>query len=247
MKRFIIIYSIVTIIIAVMLYFVTLVNVTNERYEKVKSDLSIEAAETQNFDDFLKFHTLAFKKIDQVETDDYMIHIFHLISESSSQTFNQVSWFVIPKNDSIDYATSMTDPNDYTSITISNLDTQAVIYESLEDPDYRPIAISHGIDKYGFYFLAPKVSSSMSLRYDLFDYHGDLIYTDQFNFTLETYPIEAPGEFTNAYTSQEKIELLNTSAYLPQALVQNYTVYILVVLVMGYLIFLLKKKKWQKG
>ena len=246
MKRFLIIYSIVTIVIAVLLYFVTLVNVTNVRYESIKDELSNEAAETQVFDDFLKFHTLAYKKLSEIETDDYLIQIFHLLSESSSQTFNQVAWFVLPLNESIDFAKTMGDPDDHTSITISNLDTMTVIYESLEDPEYRPIAVSYGIEKYGFYFLAPKLSASMHLRYDLFDYHGDLIHSDSFEFIHETYQIEDLGDFIPSYTQQEKEDLLNIGAYFPQALIQNYTVYILVVLVTGYLIFQIRKKKWVK-
>jgi len=247
MKRFLIIYSIVTLVIAILLYFVTIVNVTNIRYESVKDNLSKEAASSQQFDDFLKFHTLAYQKIVEIETDSYLIHIYHLLSESESQSFNQVAWFVIPLVEDIDFAKTMSDPNDHTSITISNLDTMSVIYESLNDPEYRPIAISYGIEKYGFYFLAPKLSTTMLLRYDLFDYNHDLIHTSQFNFTVQTYDPENLGDFNRSFTNQEKEDLLNIGAYFPQALIQNYTVYMLVVLVMGYLIFQLRKKKWTKS
>jgi len=247
MKRFLIIYSIVTIIIAILLYFVTIVSVTNVRYEHVKDNLSKEAASSQQFDEFLKFHTLAYKKIDHIETEDYLIQIFHLLSESNSQYFNQVAWFVIPIVEDIDFAKTISDPDDHTSITLSNLDTMSVIYESLEDPDYRPMAVSYGIEKYGFYFLAPKLSTTMQLRYDLYDYNLDLIHTGQFDFTLQTYDIENLGDFNRSFTNQEKDDLLNIGAYFPQALIQNYTVYMLVVLVIGYLIFQLRKKKWMSS
>ncbi|MDX9691000.1 MAG: hypothetical protein RBT45_00995 [Acholeplasmataceae bacterium] len=244
MKKFLIIYSIIALVIAIALYFVTLVVVTMNRNQDVFDNLSNTASETEVFDDFIKYQSIAHKKIDQFETDNYHIQLFHIISESKDETFDQIVWIIYPKND-VDYATSVSDEDDQTRMILVNNDTEEVFYESNSDPEYKDFAFSYGIEKYGFYFHAPVITQSVDLTFTLYNYHLDVIYEDQVLITIEAYDPENLGDFLPSFTDQEKEELLNIGGFFPQALVQNYTVYVLFVLITGFLVVQIKKKKWM--
>ena len=244
MKKFLIIYITMTIILALVLYFVTLVTVRTSRYEEVKHELSEQAGETNDFEAFVKFFSLAYREIDIIELDFYTIHVFHLLSREQGVTFNQLA-IIVRANQEVDYASSLDDTNDQTSIVINNLDNTSVYYESKEDPNY-PMGISYGIELYDFYFFAPRISHSIHLEYELFDYDGDLIYSSTIDFMLETYDLDNLGDFQSSYTEQELEELIKMSSHFPQALVQNYTVFTLSALIFGFLIIQVKKKKWAQ-
>ena len=244
MKKFIIIYSIMTIVLAIVLYFVTLIVVRTNRYEQVKHDLSEQAGEQNEFDAFIKFFSLAYKQLDRIDLEDYSIHVYHLLSSEQDVTFNQLA-IIVRANEDVDHAISLDDSDDQTALVIKNLNNASVYYESKEDIDY-PSGISYGIELYGFYFIAPKIFHSIELEYDLFDYHGELIHSSNMTYELSSYNPDELGSFNRSYTDQELDDLIKMSNHFPQALVQNFTVFGLSALIFGFLIIQVKKKKWLR-
>jgi hypothetical protein len=244
MKRFLVVYSIFALLIGISLYFVTIVVVTSNRNQAVYDEITSSSAENNDFDDFIKYQSIGYKKISQIETDDYYLHIYHIISQSDERVFQQLVWILRPIND-VTHAESINDENDQTRIILYDTSDMSVIYESNTDAAYKDFAMSSGIANYGFIVFAPELDETMSIGYEIFDYEGLTIIESNVIFEHHTYDPNDLGQFSPSFTSQEKDDLLNVGAYFPQALVQNYTVYILVVLILGFLIFQLKKKDWN--
>lgn len=244
MKRFLIVYSIFSLLIGIALYFVTIVVVTSNRNQAVYDEITSSSAENNDFTDFIKYQSIAYRKISQTEIGDYSLHNYHIISQQDDLIYHQLVWIIRPINE-VDYATSIHDDLDQTKIILFDKNDMSVIYESHTDELYKDYAMSSGIEKYGFIVFAPSLSDSMTIGYEIYDYDGDMIVSDEVIFEHQNYDPNNLGLFSPSFTSQEKDDLLNVGAYFPQALVQNYTVYVLVVLVLGFLIFQLKKKDWD--
>jgi hypothetical protein len=245
MKRFLIIYTIVSLVIGIALYFVTIVVVTSNRNQTVYDEIALQSTEDNDFTDFIKYQSIAYQKLSQSTVGSYNLHLYHIISKSEEEVFNQIVWILLPFED-VKHATSVKDDNDQTNITLYNKANMDVIYESSTDPSYKNFAISSGIDTYGFFIFAPEMRNSMTIGYEIVDYDGQIIVEDDVVFTFQAYNPENLGSFNISFTSQEKEDLLNIGGYFPQALVQNYTVYVLVVIVVGFLVFQFKKKDWIK-
>ena len=100
MKKFMIFYIAFSIIFLVMIYFFTLVQETNKRTLTVFYDLADEAVVFGDFEPFIKYQSIAYEKIDEVYTEYYGFHVYHVIAQLDDQYINQFSIFVIPRGSS---------------------------------------------------------------------------------------------------------------------------------------------------
>ena len=243
MKKFMVFYIAFSIIFLVMIYFFTLVQETNKRTLDVFYELADEAVVMGDFDPFIKYQSIAFEQIDEVYTQFYGFHVYHVIAQLDDQYLNQFSVFVIPISD-ISYATELEDPIDLTGITITDSLTDQLIYSTETDSDYDKYAVSYGIEKLGFYYYAPELEESGSIDIVLDDYSGNPIFSKTYDFTLVEFDPENVGSFTLGYSQSEIEELMDLSSYTQPALIQNITIFVIVDISMGGLLnFFLKKKK----
>ena len=243
MKRFMVFYIAFSIIFLVMIYFFTLIQETNKRTLDVFYELADEVVVFGDFEPFIKYQSIAYEKIEEVYTQYYGFHIYHVIAQLDDQYINQFSIFVIPIAE-ITHATKLEDELDLTGITIQNTLTDQLIYSTQTDDDYNDYAVSYGIEKIGFYYYAVELESSTSVEVILSDYEGHPIYTDTFDFTYVLYDPENIGNFTLGYSQAEIEDLMDLPSYVQPALIQNLTIFIIIDISMGGLLhFFLKKKK----
>jgi len=236
-------YIIFSLIFLVMIYFFTLVQETNKRTLAVYYELADEVVVSGDFEPFIKYQSIAYEKIDEVYTQYYGFHVYHVIAQLDDQFLNQFSIFVIPIAE-VTYATDLEDPLDMTGITMTDSVTDALIYSTESDSDYDGYAYSHGIEKIGFYYYAVELDASQSVEIVLDDYEGNPIYSDTFDFTYVLYDPDHLENFTLGNTQSEIEDLMDLENYIQPALIQNITIYIIIDILMGGLLqFFLKKKK----
>ena len=242
MKKFIIGYLIFSVIIIVMLYFVTIIIETNQRLTYLREDLAIAAAENNDVEPFVKFQSIAYHQIGFEETDDYNVHYYQIIGSNNGEQLNQFSVFIIPKIE-VDYATQSVDENDQTHMILKSSSNQDIIYQSTEDTNYEGYAVSYGLGEIGLYYYAIILNDDAAFDIELYDYQGALFFTDQIVYTAVTYDVENPGDFLPAYTQEEVEDLLDMPTYTLPALVENFTMFAIVDLVVFFIIYTFFKRK----
>jgi len=204
--------------------------------------LADDAKTSNDMDEFVRYQSVAYQKLDQIETTDYTFHIYQVIAQTNDTYINQFSVFVVPKSD-VMHATTLDDTSDETGIVLTNTGNNEILYQTSTDDNYTTYAVSYGIEKIGFYYYAVPLTESYQLEMTLVDYQDQTILSQTVNFTYIAYDPNQLGSLTLGYTDDEVANLLNLGAYVQPVLFQNITIYLVIDIVVGALIhFLLKKK-----
>lgn len=242
MKKFIIWYLIISILIAVAIYFMTLTLSYNQRVYDVFYELAEESVEIEDFDRFVSMQSIAYRQLSRQETDDYIIDVYLTIAQAETEYRNQFALFVLPKTD-VSYATSVEDENDQTGLRVVNNESSETVYETYTESSYEGAAVSYGLDLMGFYFYAFDISEDLDLNIELYDYEGTLITEFDQVVQYETYPDLSEG-FDLGISDEDLEVLIDQDTYVYPKLIQNMTIFIVVDILLGSIIyFIIKYKK----
>ncbi len=242
MKKFLIWYIIISILIAVAIYFMTLTLSYNQRVYDVFYELADASVEEQNFDQFVSIQSIAYDKLSTRTTDDYLIEVYLNIAQSESDYINQFAIFVLPIVD-VTYATSVEDELDQTGLRVINNDTSDTVYETYTETSYEGAAVSYGIDLMGFYFYAFDITEDLDLKIELYDYEGALITSFDEQVSYATYP-DLNDDFELGISDEALEILIDQDTYVYPELIKNMTIFIVVDILIGSAIyFFIKYKK----
>lgn len=242
MKKFIIWYLIISILIAVAIYFMTLTLSYNQRVYDVFYELAEESVEIEDFDRFVSMQSIAYSQLSRQETDDYIVDVYLTIAQAETEYRNQFALFVLPKTD-VTYATSVEDENDQTGLRVINNGTSETVYETYTESSYEGAAVSYGLDLMGFYFYAFDITEDLDLEIELYDYDGVLIIEFDQLVQYETYPDLSDG-FNQGISDEDLEILIDQDTYVYPKLIQNMTIFIVADILLGSIIyFVIKYKK----
>ncbi|MFP4178208.1 MAG: hypothetical protein ACLFTZ_05555 [Acholeplasmataceae bacterium] len=242
MKKFLIIYILFSIIFGALIYFYTLIVETNERTVDVFYDLAENAFEDGEIDRFVKYQSVAYRRIDLYEDDTYDIYFYQVIAQLEDEYVNQFSALVFPKKD-VNHATRSDDKHDSTGIILTDREDEETIYRTDEDEDFEEIAVSYGIARFGFYYYAVELEEDLALNATLTDYADRVILDHDLDFTYLDYPDEVPADLNMGFSNREIEELLDLPTYLQPAMFQNITIFLAIDIFIGGIIYQLLKKK----
>ncbi|TVP85727.1 MAG: hypothetical protein EA375_03095 [Acholeplasmataceae bacterium] len=245
MKKFLIIYIIFSLVLLAFIYFFTLIQETNKRTLIVYYELAEEAYETGDLDTFLKYQSIAYQHLYTETNTDYAFHVYHVIAQLDDAYINQFSVFVMPKR-AVNHASHVRDSADRTRMILTDVTLDAVIYTTDDDPEYAGYAVSYGIEVIGFYFYAMQLPESRLLRIELFDYDNHLIFDQTVDYVHIDYPEDDPGTLTMGYTRAELETLFDLATYMQPAMIQNITLFLIVDIFIGGVIYYILKHKKDK-
>lgn len=242
MRKVFVAYVIISIVALVFFYFFTVIQVANKRSHALFLEIGQEAKNTNDFDHFVKFQSVAFVKLDLIENDDYYFHFYQLVAKIQEEHINQFAVFVMPKGQ-IDYAKVITDLDDKTQIVITNKTMNQVVYDSSEDPVFEGLAISYPVNDLGFYYYAFALSKDMNISVELFDYYGVSILDEVVDFGFIEFEPTDLGVLSLGYTEDEIEVLLDLENHLKGALIRNVSLYIVGAVFIGAILHLIAKRK----
>lgn len=242
MKKFLFIYIMFSIIFGVLIYFYTLIDETNERTIDVFFELAESALEDREVDRFIKFQSVAYRMIDHYDDDTYDIYFYHVIAQLDDEYLNQFSVFVFPKKE-INHAIGRDDVHDSTGIVLSDQLREETIYRTDEDEDFDDIAMSYGIARFGFYYYAIELEEDWALNVRLTNYTDDVILDYDLDFDYLDYPNETPDDLNLGFSNKEIEELLDLSTYVQPIMIQNITIFLVIDIFLGGIIYQLLKKR----
>ncbi|MBN2300743.1 MAG: hypothetical protein JXC31_06130 [Acholeplasmataceae bacterium] len=245
MKKFILYYVIFSIVMLAFIFLFTIIQESNKRSLDLFYELADDALESNNLDEFIKYQSIAYQKIDQIETSTYTFHIYQVIAKKDDVYSNQFSIFVVPKIE-ISSATSLNDLNDQTGIIITDSDTSDIVYQTAEDSSYTDYAISYGIRRIGFYYYAIDLDETRNLDIICKDYDSQTILSTSIALTYIAYNPSDLGTLSLGYNDTEIENLLNLRAYIQPALLKNITIFLVVDILVGAIIYFILKKKILK-
>lgn len=231
-----------SIIFGVLIYFYTLIDETNERTVDVFFELAEGALQEREVDRFIKYQSVAYRLIDSREDDTYDILFYHVIAQLDDEYLNQFSVFVFPKKD-VNHAISRDDVHDSTGIVLKDRSNQETIYRTDEDDDFQEIAMSYGIARFGFYYYAIELEEDRALNVVLTDYTDHVLLDHDLGFDVLDYPEETPDDLVMGYTNDEIEDLLDLSTYVQPVMIQNITIYLVIDIFLGGIIYQLLKKR----
>lgn len=242
MKKFLIIYGIISLLIGFAVFFVTKTLVHNQRVYDVYYELAQEAADDRDFDRFISIQSISFKKLFTHTTDDYIIDGYLVIGRDDETYINQLGIFVLPINE-IKFADDIKDENDQTGLRIVNSATSDTFYEIYTDPLYDNAAVSYGLSLMDFYFYSISIENDIDASIELYDYQGDLIAAINQMITYQDYPTLETG-FNDGMEADVLDDLIDTNKYVIPTVIRNTTIYAVVDIALGIgLYFLIKKRK----
>ncbi|MBN2268187.1 MAG: hypothetical protein JXC35_02060 [Acholeplasmataceae bacterium] len=242
MKKFVIGYIFISLLFALALYFTTLTLSYNERVYEIFQSFSEEAVINQNFDDFVGYQSIEYQKIDQIETERYLIFVYHIIGTEESGYTNQLGFFVLPKSD-VKHATVIDDTLDQTKMSAMDVSSSQVIYYTTTEKSYEEIAVSYGIEKIGYYFYTFNITQNMTLSIQLYDYDGILIEEIEQAFEYQDYP-NVDSSFIKGISQEDIQVLVDQETYIYPKLIKNMTIFIVIDVLLGSaLYFFIKYKK----
>ena len=235
-------YIFISLLLAVALYFTTLTLSYNERVYDIFEEISEEAIIHQNFDAFVSYQSSKYKNIDQIETEKYYLSIYHILGTEESGRTNQLGFFILPINE-VRHAVTLDDAFDQTKLVLTNLVTSEVVYDTSNEDAYEHIAVSFGIEKMGYYYYTFNIETDIDLFIQLYDYDGSIIKEVSQAFQYQD-NLDADVTFINGITQNELEGLIDQETYIYPKLMRNMTIYIIVDVLFGSLLyFLIKYKK----
>ncbi|BCR35780.1 hypothetical protein [Mariniplasma anaerobium] len=246
MKKFLIIYIIISLLFGVAIYFVTLTLAYNQRVYDVYYELADEAVATLDFDDFISMQSISYQKIHREETDSYTIDVYHVIGKNDETYINQFGLFIVPTQE-VDFALDVEDLDDQTGIRVIKLngeDANETIYETYTEPSYEGAAVSYGLSLMSFYFYAIDFDEDLELEIELYDYNGDMFANFNQNIISQQYPDLDDG-FSPGMDADYLAELIDQDTYVYPKLIRNMTIFIVSDIILGSLIYFFIKRKNQ--
>jgi hypothetical protein len=221
----------------------TIVIEMNGRLNFLREDLASQSAEDNDPEQFIKFHSTAYQKLDQLETDDYHFHIYQVIAKRNDVTYDQFTIFVIPKTD-IQTAETLKDSEDQTQIVVTDVTNALILYQTVDDSSFDNYAISYGIRRVGLYYhTIEQFNYTTEIEINLYDYDYNLIFTHQMDYMHGKDPLFDDSLLLPAYTQEEVEDLLDLSRYTSVALLENYTIFLIADILLGSVIYYFIRRK----
>ena len=246
MKKFLITYIIFSLLIGVAIYFVTLTLSYNQRVYDVYYELAEQAAETKEFDEFISMQAVYYKSIGSYQNDDYMIETYQVIGRNGETYINQLGIFILPFTD-VKYADNVEDPNDETGIRIIRKDggnPNETFYETYTDEAYEGAAVSYGLTLMDFYFYAIEFDEDILIDVELYDYDGNMLIGFEEDLIFENNATDN-SSFEPGMKPSRLEELVDQETHVFPNLIQNMTIFIVVDIVVGSVIYFIIKRKKQ--
>jgi len=251
MKRFLVIYIILSVLLLVFIYFFTLIRETNSRSVDLYYSLAGDALDEDRIDPFMKYQSIAYRILSSTSDETWDIHVVQVLASIDGEYVNQFSVFAFP-NKAVNHATELEDPYDMTGLVITDSVTEETLYSTEADPDYDGYAVSYGISVIGFYFYAVPLDESGELAITLSDYFGQTIHESAHTYdALEASLIEAihdgtmpvhPG-FTLGYSQDEIEELLDLEQHLRPVMTRNVTIFLVIDIAIGAFLYHIQKSR----
>jgi len=216
-------------------------------------DELINEAKTENdFTNFVRYQSIAYRKLEQNDLTDYSIHIYQVVGQLDLVYKNQFVIYVLPKND-ISYALSIDDQLDQTKALIKNKQTQDILFntdnpdvtDSIDDDKYKDRAISFGISFLGFYYYGLFLNDSQTIEITLKDYNDNIIFESELDYEAIDYHPNT-SNLLLGFSKDELEELLDLNTYVRPQLVKNVTIYLFIDILLGGFIYFILKRKSQK-
>lgn len=239
MKRFLIFYTLVSVLIGIFIYVMTLIEITATRTNDVYYALAEEVVLNKDIEAFVKFSTNGFVYLDTFEDETYHIDVIQVKVIVNDTLYQQLGIFVIPKTD-IRYASELRDTNDLTRALIKV--DEDVLYDSrlIDENTY---AMSYGIDILGFYFYAFEYSEANVIDVTLTDYDDQIIYSNTLNLPLEF----DENQFIEGYTEDELEILIGANDIFEKEVLSRLTYFITTVILIGTLVVVIIKIRRNKS
>jgi hypothetical protein len=230
MRKTMITYAFFSIVIGIFIYFFTVIEISNLKTNEAYLSIANDVSETYDVTDFVRFSSQGFERLETFDTDTYKIDILHVLAFRGEEEIHQFGIFVIPKDD-VKHATVIDDPNDQTKAYITTIDT--VIYDSSLEDTLGNYAVSVGIEQIGFYFYAFEFDQTMNTTIVLNDFDGNEILNTSLNVPIDF----DTSQFMDGFSDEELNTIINSQTVVETTIVERLTIYILVVVVIGTIIY----------
>lgn len=234
MKKTMFFYVFISIAIGIFIYFITVIEISNLKTNEAYMEIANKVSETGLIDDFVRFSSEGFERIETFENDTYKIEVLHVKAFAGEKEYHQLGIFVIPNGD-VQHATAIDDSNDLTQALITS--DGVTIYDSTSEDTLGLYAVSVGIEQIGFYFYAFEFDQDVSIDITLKDYDGDVILDDTVQLTL----IYHRSQFIEGYTEEELDALINAQVVVETTIVERLTIFILVDVFIGTILYYIMK------
>lgn len=234
MKKIMIFYVFFSLIIGIFIYFFTVIEISNVRTNEAYIKIADEASESLLIDDFVRFSSEGFERIETFDNASYLIEVLHVKAFSGETEYHQLGIFVIPK-ENVKHATLIDDTNDQTTAYITYDDE--VIYDASLEDNLGNYAVSVGIEQIGFYFYAFEFDQDMTLNIVLKDYDGQVIVDEEVEISL----MYNADSFIDGYTDEELDAIINAQDVVQTTIVERLTIFILVDVIIGTIIYYVMK------
>ncbi len=238
MKKFIIIYTIISVILLV---FVTAFSAYNQylaRMIDVFNMITEEAVETRDLDTFIAYQSKAYELVQSEISGDYEFFVYRSLGEDSEGDFEQLSIYVMPLND-VTYATDVDDDQDQSDIVFKN-DQGSIIYQLSDDENYEGEAISYGIEQIGFYYAAIRLDAFMHINVEVYDYDHQDIYQTAYDYN-SIFNIQDEG-VSPGMTEEELNGYIDFNTYVRPEILNTVMIFIVVDIIVGSALYFYRKK-----
>lgn len=235
--------------LAVVVY-ITITATTYALSHELALQIYQDAQTNQDFDSFVRYQTKLGKKLYDSEVNDYYVALYQVVIETSTGYENQLLVIVDAKVP-VDSAANQLDTNDQMSVKIYQDDL--LIHDTKTDENYQGYALSYGfdVDVLGFVYVGFTLEiNNDQLSFEIFDYHGELITTNEVSLDYVTYDPNGTNydDFLKGYTVDEISNMLQLSSVLTEKVSINVLIYLVVVIFgLGIYYFLKKYFKLKNG
>ncbi|MCR3906444.1 MAG: hypothetical protein NUK62_05420 [Tenericutes bacterium] len=242
MRKYYMFYIIFSIIFLTTIYVFTITQESNKRSLALFNEIMVEAVETNDLENFIKYQSVAYQKLDQIDASAYSFHVYHVIAFSEAGYINQFAIFNIPQQE-VNHALDVDDESDLTSILITDEENNNIIFNSNTEESYKDRALSYGIELFGFYYFVDELEQSYDLSIAITDYDGNVIFDESIRFDYIEYNPDG-GNLNLGYSADELEEMLDLNTYVRPALARNITIFLVLDISIGATIhFIIKRKK----
>src|SRR5690554_5644378 len=176
MKKSLTFYIIFVVIFFIALYFTTMSEMIVRTQNDFNDQIFLEAKEEKEFDDFVKYQTNYFKKVKEINEDNYNMYLYHILID---ENVDNLLVIIIPTNyENITYASKNDDQNDQTRVLLKGKN------ETFDTNDInQAISFGYNDDQVGFMFFNIKIEKDDQILYEYYDYNNNLIISDVIEIT----------------------------------------------------------------
>ncbi len=229
MKKFVIIYTIISVLLLVVVTLVASYNHYYSRVIDVYQDVSSEASDTGNFDTLVGIQTQGYQKVIDQVNGDYQFIAYIAIGSNEGIEINQLSIFIRPITD-VSYAQTIDDTNDQSDVIFTN-DQNALIYSLKSDEAYADEAVSYGIHTIGFYYAVFELGNTQTIQIEVLDYDGLSILDTSYQYN-EVLTLESPN-VSPAVSDEVFADLVDFNTYVRPEILKTVLIFITVDIALG--------------